>query len=187
MVHPRAQLCAATSVLVLLLLSLALLQLTSGPSRHVAPYLDFQVAPSGPVAMFIGDSSHYDLDSDQGTLEYAKLLPSGGHTVHITDPRTSRTRPYTVALFHQLRCLGILRNEHNIPNSEHLAHHCLTYLRQTILCRANLRIESVRNPLGSASRGYDAVCPRDWAQLYEAAERNHATYTAHLKNNRSSQ
>lgn len=130
------------------------------------------VPPSDPVAMFIGEGSHYDLFSDQGTQEYAKLLPSGGHTVH---PAGSE-KPYTVTLFHQLKCLNILRNEHNFPDSEPLTHHCLTYLRQTILCRPNLRIESVQTPVGSASRGYDTVCPRDWNQLYEAAKDNQNKY-----------
>ncbi|RDB30380.1 hypothetical protein Hypma_007153 [Hypsizygus marmoreus] len=130
--------------------------------------------------MFIGEGSHYDLDSDQGGLEYAKLLPSGGHTVHISESG-EYINTYTVTLFHQLKCLGILREEHNFPGSEPLTHHCLTYLRQTILCRPNLRLESVRTPAGSASRGYDTVCPRDWTRVYAAAEENRAKYTAARK------
>jgi len=145
--------------------------------------LSFRVPKAAPVAMSITDSVRYQLDTS-GAEDYAKLLPSGGHIVYIDDDdsQTIGPEPYTVTLFHQFRCLDIIRDSINQLSLEStpvstMTRHCMNYLRQTILCQPNLRLESAKTSGGVAARTYDAVC-RDWTPLYEEAERNHQAYLA---------
>ncbi|KAJ7771234.1 hypothetical protein B0H14DRAFT_2539093 [Mycena olivaceomarginata] len=141
--------------------------------------LSFAVQLNEPVVMRITSSAHYQFDTEEGAAEYAKLLPSGGHTVHIMNERTGLMETYTVTLFHQMKCLDILRDEYlkvvagAVPSF--LTRHCMNYLRQSILCRPNLRMESVKNTVGTAIRDYEAVC-LDWTKIYEEAEQNYAAF-----------
>ncbi len=110
-------------------------------------------------------------------MEYTGLLPSGGHTVHLGSSMST----YTVSMFHQLRCLDLIRqsfNSHGQNQSTALSEHCLNYMRQRFLCRPNLRLESVRDASGTKSltnRPYDIACP-DWTAVYDAAEENYERY-----------
>jgi hypothetical protein len=142
---------------------------------HCLGSLKFRVPPSEPVGMSISYSTHYQIDTKEGEEEWAHLLPSGGHLVHLD--HTGDIRPYTVTLFHQLKCLDYLRQQYitihddvSMPYTQH----CLNYLRQTLLCQANIRIESAKDA-GSASRRYDVIC-NDWTRVYEAAEQNHEAF-----------
>ncbi|THH21427.1 hypothetical protein EW146_g151 [Bondarzewia mesenterica] len=134
----------------------------------------FSVEFDDAVAMHIADSVHYELHGEEGAQEWANLLPPGGHVVHVGDEE------YTVTMFHQLQCLDIIRKEYIMTTTQPpstLTVHCMNYLRQTILCQSNLRLESVKSPTGQASRTYDTAC-RDWTKVYEEAERNHETNIA---------
>ncbi|KAJ7593594.1 hypothetical protein C8J56DRAFT_1043398 [Mycena floridula] len=126
--------------------------------------------------MYVSETVHYQLGTKEGIQEFAKLVPVGGHLVHIKDEHSGNLEAYTVALFHQMKCLDILR-ERLISRKDDarigLTQHCLNYLRQSIICRPNLHLESTKDRMGLASKGYDAVC-RDWTQVYAAAaESNH--------------
>ncbi|KAJ7595766.1 hypothetical protein C8J56DRAFT_852835 [Mycena floridula] len=124
------------------------------------------------VAMTMFGSSHYGFD-EAGTRDWAQIVPSGDHTVHMKD-HYNDSQVFTVALFHQLKCLEIWRREYMSGNPPSpLAHHCLNYFRQQILCHMDLRLESAKNPLGQSGRQYDMVC-RDWSQIYKEAESNRA-------------
>lgn len=126
-------------------------------------------------------STRYKLGTSEGAEEWAKLMPSGGHLVHIAapNPQSPTTETYTSTLFHQLKCLDIIREQYisrpvQVPPPG-LTRHCMSYLRQTFLCRPTLWLESTKNARGVASRDYDAVC-RDWTKVYEEAERNYDAY-----------
>ncbi|KAJ6450729.1 hypothetical protein C8R47DRAFT_956351, partial [Mycena vitilis] len=85
---------------------------------------------------------------------------------------------YTVTLFHQLRCIGIIRAQYKLAPDAPISsrtEHCLNYLRQTILCKPNFRLESVDNEFGHTDHSYETVC-RDWTALYREAERNQMAY-----------
>lgn len=140
------------------------------------------IVPHGdPVAIMIADTVRFDLRSEEGMADFANSLPSGGHLVYIRPEgnATAEPEPYTVTLFHQLRCLDVIRQGYTkVPEepSPRLLHHCINYLRQTILCRPSLLLEPVTTPMGLVSdAGYDAVC-RDWEAVYKEAERNHVAY-----------
>jgi len=152
---------------------------SSGPE-----HLSFSVPVGDPVAMFIHDSVYYDPVTERGALEYGYLMPSGGHTVHITRPQTttsqSKSEVHTVALFHRLKCLQIMGHQFVAPELpiSPLTKHCINYLRESILCRLNLRLESVKNTIGHVNRGpYDAKC-KDWTLVYAEAERNYELFKA---------
>lgn len=99
------------------------------------------------VKMLIQDTVHYNTTRQDSKEDYARLLPSGGHQVHIDDG--DHAGPYTVALFHQLRCLDIISQGYRTQTYPgELERHCLNYLRQSILCIADNRLESVRSPVG---------------------------------------
>ncbi|KAI9461089.1 hypothetical protein HD554DRAFT_1525678 [Boletus coccyginus] len=133
--------------------------------------LSLSVSFGDPVAIRVDKTAHYSLESDEGKAEFDALIPHGGHTVVLPDPRNGKPVTYTVTLLHQLKCLGIIRDNYNSrePPSQ-LTKHCMNYLRQSTLCNINTRIEHSVKPKGNAVRGYDAVC-RDWTKLYDEVER----------------
>ncbi|KAF4564754.1 hypothetical protein EYR36_002693 [Pleurotus pulmonarius] len=130
------------------------------------------------VAMRVATGSRYGLEPDANE-EWDRILPKHGHLVHIASTPTSTPEPYTVTLFHQLKCLQIVREQYLSPPSSPIAprtRHCMNYLRQTLYCRLNMGLESVEDAEGRAARDYDAVC-RDWTKLYDEADRNQAAFS----------
>lgn len=89
-------------------------------------------------------SRHYQLDSQVGIAEWAKLMPSGGHLIRRWSEHETQT--HTVAMFHQLRCLDVLRNDYVSRTPSYLTKHCLNYLRQTVLCIADTHLEYCNEP-----------------------------------------
>jgi hypothetical protein len=88
--------------------------------------------------MQIGDTTRYGIDNPN---DWAKLLPAHGHLVNIDG------KSYTVAMFHQLKCLDIVRHDYAAKKGPtDLSRHCLNYLRQTLLCHSDTRLESIRSP-----------------------------------------
>jgi hypothetical protein len=87
-------------------------------------------------------------------------------------------------MFHQLRCLNIIRqgladfqqNDRRKP-PEKKVEQCMDYIKQMVLCRADVRLESARNPTGPGIAVSDVThtC-RDWTRVYEAAEENFRAY-----------
>lgn len=128
--------------------------------------------------MIIHNTHRYDL-TPSGAEDFTALLPPGGHVVHLGSP----PRSYTPTLFHQMKCLGIIQaalidmpaNSAATPTP--LVSHCLNYLRQNILCRPNLRLESVTNVNASSEKEYETVC-RNWEAVYAAAEQNQIAFSA---------
>ncbi|EJD48815.1 hypothetical protein AURDEDRAFT_60489, partial [Auricularia subglabra TFB-10046 SS5] len=128
------------------------------------------------------DSVHYDLETSVGRSEWNSTLPGGNGVVYLGPHR----RPFTVAMFHQLRCLQIIgaeiitrRNTDQTETPTAVARHCMTYLRQMVLCRADVRLESVRSPFGprATTSAITHVC-NDWTAVYAEAEQNYAANTA---------
>lgn len=134
--------------------------------------------------MSLENTAHYAFDTPEGRAEWDTTLPSGGAVIHLGP----RQRPFTVGMFHQLRCLGIIRgilddfyrdtNSHEISlDRSVIAGHCMNYLRQMVLCSSDVRLETVR-----AAKGHGLTVPDvthvclDWEAVYRAAEENYQTY-----------
>ena len=148
-------------------------------SHHIihAGSLTFDIPHSDPVGMIIHNTRRYGV-THGGSKEYAALIPPGGHLIHLGSP----PQAYTPTLFHQMKCLGIIHAalidipSHFAPAPTPLVSHCLNYVRQTILCRPNLRLESVTNANASSEKEYETVC-RNWEAVYTAAQRNHRSFS----------
>lgn len=138
------------------------------------------------AAMTPEESVHYKLDTDAGGVEWASVLPHGQGVVFLNSTGTSSDSshslrsstsaarngngkaPYRVAMFHQLDCLNVLREEmvlllrtstHTSTSPDppatssstptpHRAQFCLNYLRESILCHADSHLERVRSEFG---------------------------------------
>ncbi|KAJ3886063.1 hypothetical protein GG344DRAFT_58149, partial [Lentinula edodes] len=139
--------------------------------------LTFSVFFGNPVVHWIGETVHYRLDhTEESDLQWRKLLPNGGHLIHIQESKDAELQTFTVTLFHQLDCLDILRREYlQLKDTGGLVQHCFHYLRQSILCNIDSGLESTEDADGLVTRGYDTIC-RDWTKLYEEAERNFEDY-----------
>jgi hypothetical protein len=141
--------------------------------------------PIGPLSrsyMPLEDSVHYNLQSEIGRTEWATLLPNNNSgTIYLGSSR----RPFSISLFHHLRCLDILRVELDVEldhlgedppdrdEQDRLIGHCMGYIRQMILCHSDTRLESVR-AISGASISYSDVTHtcRDWTAVFRAADEN---------------
>jgi len=135
--------------------------------------------------MYFEASNRFDYGEDAASVsDWKSLLPSGGHTIHLGK---DRSEIYTVSLFHQLRCLDIIGDalvafQHNnrTISPDSLTTHCMDYIRQMAMCRADTRIESARSPIGPRITVWDVrhtTC-RNWENVYSAAEQNYRMYSA---------
>ncbi|ESK95476.1 hypothetical protein Moror_12746 [Moniliophthora roreri MCA 2997] len=169
------------TVVMLLLVARRAATVFTVPRNHIDPAhsspLSFSPKFSDPVAMhYEATTVRYGLEGPESDEEFEKLLPAGGHTVHITSP-SGRVDKHTVTLFHQLKCLDIIRREYgdSYPSTPELTQHCLTYLHQSILCRPYIALEVTRNVFATGKKSREVVC-RDWEAVYREAERNWAAY-----------
>ncbi|KAL7279768.1 hypothetical protein ACG7TL_006175 [Trametes sanguinea] len=149
--------------------------------------LSWELPPLGRVHLSQENTIQYALDTDLGVAEWHATLPSGGAILHLGP----HFRPFTLSMFHQLRCLDIIRDTivdfymDTSPDAKikrpDLAQHCMNYLRQTVMCRADLRLEHVRASSGTGLTVPDVThttC-QDWTAVYEAAEQNWEEYLVH--------
>ena len=129
------------------------------------------------MGLRVGFTQHYKIDAPDSDVEWSKLIPAGGHYIHIRN-ETGEIKKYTVTLFHQLKCLDVIRQQYNGASEAPLSPltlHCMNYLRQSLLCHLNIGLESAKNFRGTVSSTYDVVC-NDWTELYKEVERNQKAY-----------
>ncbi|EJD46605.1 hypothetical protein AURDEDRAFT_113657 [Auricularia subglabra TFB-10046 SS5] len=126
------------------------------------------------------DSVHLRHDTPLGRAGWASMMPSGGGMLYLGPQR----RKFSISMFHQLRCLDIIGlelqdrlNETTWTTPTPLARHCMNYLRQMILCRADTRLEAARsiNLTRLTTSSVTHTC-NDWSAVYAAAERNYLEY-----------
>jgi hypothetical protein len=120
--------------------------------------------------------------------EWASLFPSRSSGMITLGPHNTT---FAVAMFHQLHCLDALRYAYAAAKSgkfvwpgngthiEEHTHHCLTYLREVILCRADGTLEETHPVVaadGTVDQGSDGLntvhrC-RDWTKVRDYVEEN---------------
>ena len=125
--------------------------------------------------MSMENSVHYNLEADEewdaagwrGGIEPPLLL-------------NSQNQSYTISMAHQLRCLDIIRSSLvrfrsavDMSEPSALTAHCMNYLRQMVLCRSDVTLESARDPVGPniAVSDVSHVC-RDWSVVWEKLRGN---------------
>ncbi|KLO05141.1 hypothetical protein SCHPADRAFT_802036, partial [Schizopora paradoxa] len=117
----------------------------------------------------------YQIDTEMGAKEWESLVPADGGIVYWRNNETGELETCTTSLFHQLRCLNVVRLELIRPTrlemhtpNERLLAHCFNYIRQTNLCRSSLFVEAMSDPFDGVNFTYPRVC-KDWRRVYEAA------------------
>lgn len=148
------------------------------------PYLPLDLGE--PVVMVLEDSRHYALNSSEADAEWESIYPGGQlGFVHLGPNK----RFFSLSLYHQIHCLVSLRSaildrsHHGEQHEEQRARakrdvehsaHCLNYLRQTIMCNADLTLEpEIEEGSQNVGEGLAAVhvC-RDWSKVHAFAQRN---------------
>lgn len=143
---------------------------------------------SGPaIKMHIEDSVRFSFaNSEEAAHVWEAQIPGNG-AIYLGKER----QPFSIGMMHELRCLHHLRaeivlgwslRERNVtlpPNR--LSRHCLNYLRQMVLCRADVDLEPV-STLPSKSHLRESRC-NDWTTVYDAIERNQKEYTGEWNRN----
>jgi hypothetical protein len=136
--------------------------------------LAWQIPEPQTVRMFIEDTVRYQMDELDSAAEWEALVPNHG-IIYLGDQR----RPFSIAMFHQLRCLDVFRQEligaHRSANGTHppsdLSRHCLNYLRQMILCRSDLRLDALLGEPKVQAFPDTYEC-RDWELIYQEVASN---------------
>ncbi|KZV81916.1 hypothetical protein EXIGLDRAFT_844187 [Exidia glandulosa HHB12029] len=129
------------------------------------------------IVIQLENSVHYPVDGAFADEGWASLVPGNG-TVRVNGT------PYLLGVFHELRCLDLLRRQlrdtatvpFNVSSpAGRRARHCMQYLRQMVLCRANTRLELVTGLYEEHNVIWeqDYVC-RDRRGLYAAVKLNQA-------------
>ncbi|KAK7472492.1 hypothetical protein VKT23_000607 [Stygiomarasmius scandens] len=160
----------------------------------------WDIGPLPTVIMDVQNTVNYQLNATSSTnAQWKALYPHNG-IVHIGP----NAEPFLPSVFHQLRCLDIIRlayvaqEEHMTSHHDHSwkqrdvhghhddsekpdvpevvedarAKHCLNYLRQMLLCRSDLNLESVQ-AMGPGDPNIHAVPSRraqtcqDWTLVYD--------------------
>lgn len=128
----------------------------------------------GNVKMLVEKTNHYALDSEVGAAQWAALVPPDGGVIRIPGVEM----PLTISMFHQLRCLDNIRTAlvQNQTFPGPVTTHCMNYIRQMILCRADLYLENVRDTkaLHVVDMMGERTC-KDWTKVYAAVEENRRT------------
>ncbi|KAF7798153.1 hypothetical protein EIP86_009369 [Pleurotus ostreatoroseus] len=159
------------------------------------PTLPLPLGP--PVALTIEDSRHFALGAGDAAadLEWHALYPGNDLGFLRLGPRK---RFFSLTMYHQMHCLaslreGLVRAQSNGGGGQESGHghghakrdaahasHCLNYLRQTILCAADLTLEPEIAPRsGNVGEGLAVahVC-RDWGAVHKFTERNWEEWVA---------
>ncbi len=122
------------------------------------------------VYMSVENTGHYSFNGSLSDAEWEALVPRNGVL-------SFNEEKFTISYFHQLRCLNIIRkgivafrDPGQRQQPSRLVQHCMNYLRQMVLCRADTHLESVRDHVGPhvAVSETTHVC-QDWSAIYEAA------------------
>jgi len=130
------------------------------------------------AALEVVDSDRYGMEDSN---DWASITPPGHGFVKIDNEF------YALSIYHQIHCLNSFRRMLNkSPNASYTehdsmhSHHCLSYLRQMILCGADTTLEPAFQAINTDGRqtraaygtGVTHEC-RDWVEVREFAARNY--------------
>jgi hypothetical protein len=141
------------------------------------------------VALKVVDSERYGMHDDN---DWASVTPLGHGFVKVGPGEDF----YAISMYHQLHCLngfrkmlsGEQRNASRIEHDEQHVLHCLSYLRQMVLCSADITLEpafSAENTDGRKTKaaygtGVTHQC-KDWEQIRAFSENNYETWKNEAK------
>ncbi|KAJ6577322.1 hypothetical protein B0H19DRAFT_553377 [Mycena capillaripes] len=135
---------------------------------------------AGPVLMPLENTVRYEIDSPNSEAEWDAMTPGNG-IIHLGEQR----RPFSISMFHQLRCISILRKEmlsaqktNVIKPDSQLNQHCLNYLRQMLFCAADTILDTVLGPTSHPLVVPEFFSCKDWQLVYDAVEANQQEITS---------
>ncbi|KAF9000120.1 hypothetical protein BDQ17DRAFT_1327939 [Cyathus striatus] len=139
--------------------------------------------PLESILLQVEESNRYRAQGLQSDPEWFSLTTSSIGYVRLGDPK----RMFMVTMFHEFHCLRMLNlafeptakpgTPEYIP-SDHLRH-CLDYLRQMVLCSADMTLEEgdfTEREFDSDRLGAVHVC-KDWSAVYGVMEENWREWT----------
>lgn len=132
--------------------------------------LDLPIPTLGSIDASIEESVRFRLSQDKAVSDaWVYNLPKGIGFVRLGEGK----RMFAVSMYHEMHCLFEIHQEisfHRGPNPH--VQHCLNYIRQNILCTADLTLEPlehISNGFGVnvSAGGFSREC-RDWsaARIY---------------------
>lgn len=133
-----------------------------------------------PVRTGLENTVNFDVYGSAADADWASLVPDNGGIVHMGPEQ----RPFMPSVFHQLRCLNIIRASYLLVNTtvgqavDPTTEHCLNYLRQMVLCRADLNLEQVIVDLFHTVHFRREQTCRNWEVPYIEHTRNNAEYVS---------
>ncbi|KAK0241471.1 hypothetical protein EDD85DRAFT_948560 [Armillaria nabsnona] len=164
-------------------------RLSTHSARSSDQFIDtWQIPALDPVLMAFEESIHYGIHGPVAKAEWDSLVPGDG-LIYLGEEDSER--PFMISMFHELRCLGIIRDglltrwkdvDNPLPSEETPAviRHCLNYLRQVITCRCDIVVESL---MGMPSTGFpDLYICKDWSAVYDEAVKNQQLYATKTSN-----
>lgn len=131
----------------------------------------WDIGDTGAAAISIEDTRHYQLEGEEADREWDALAPGRG-LIRLGE----HSQLFSFSMFHQLRCLDILRKDYIYGLNEtdfdlRLSDHCLNYLRQMILCRSEFTLASLLGDPDPNSFPDIYMC-RNWETVYAAVRLN---------------
>lgn len=145
--------------------------------KHIIIYITAQIwdVPRKYVLLEFDDGFRYGLNA---TSEWSTLIPGEG-IVHLGPQGT----PHMISMFHELRCLDIIRSQIITPAAHrdlHLAQHCMNYIRQMVLCRGDTYLDPYQYPshIATVDKFVGRKC-LDWRAVYDAVESNQKEQERH--------
>ncbi|KAJ7699278.1 hypothetical protein B0H17DRAFT_926522 [Mycena rosella] len=146
--------------------------------------LQYPMMPLDDVAMTLHESVHFSLNaSDPVTTEEWVLyssIPKGVGRTRLGPQQ----RVFVLTVSHQMHCLrrihvAFLNREDTLASRGHI-HHCLNYLRQTLLCEAADTLERgdfmARDY--SLERVGDTLVCKDWEKAFEVFDEKYSEWMA---------
>ncbi|KAA1474021.1 hypothetical protein DENSPDRAFT_308479 [Dentipellis sp. KUC8613] len=140
--------------------------------------LTWPIPEPGPVMVAVEPTVHYQMNGTEASDQWNAMIPNNG-MIYLGE----HSRPFSIAMVHQLRCVDILRTAtahaqgwDDATHPPELVRHCLNYLRQAVLCQSDVTLDSV---LGNPAHAYsDTAQCRDWDVVYREMLRNQAEHLA---------
>ena len=124
-----------------------------------------------PVSAFITppDARHYGIAEPEADDEWSALTPNNG-IIYLGVEK----RPFSLSMFHQIRCLDIIRKsirDRASKGPSELDDHCLNYLRQMVLCRSGIEFDLASGPNGKQTIYSMRTC-NNWNAVYSKVRDN---------------
>ncbi|KAF7318290.1 hypothetical protein HMN09_00337700 [Mycena chlorophos] len=129
------------------------------------------IALTGPVYMPAENSVRYATEpSPESDEDWSSAAPNNG-IIYLGKER----QPFSISMFHQIRCLDILRKEMwtaqktGITKPDSLLNqHCLNYLRLSVLCGADTTLDMIAGHQGHAKALPDFFTCKNYSMVYDA-------------------